>query len=70
MEARQDPDELKRALEEILELCLRTARRLRSVLEESDRRGLAVGGAGLNGSSPDEGVVRKSGPAPVEDGNR
>ena len=58
MEKLQGRDDLRRSLEEILELCLKTARRLRSVLEESARQGLAASGAELDGSSPDEGAER------------
>ena len=61
MERAIESVELRKALEQILELCLKTARGLRVVLEEGARRKPAT---------PDEGVVRKSGPAPVEDGNR
>ena len=44
-------------MEEILEFCLKTAQRLRSVLEESARQGLATNGAEPDSSTPDEGVV-------------
>ena len=57
MEKRQGPDDFRRSLEEILEFCLKTAQRLRSVLEESARQGLATNGAEPDSSTPDEGVV-------------
>ena len=38
MERAIESEELRKSLEQILELCLKTARRLRSVLEEGARR--------------------------------
>ena len=57
MKKHETADETRRSLEEILELCLKTARRLRSVLEEGARHGLATKGTESDGSTPDEGIV-------------
>ena len=55
MEKQQGRDDLRRSLEEILKLCLKTARRLRAVLGDGAQRELATNGAEPDGSRPDEG---------------
>lgn len=56
MEKRGTTDETRRSLEEILELCLNTAKRLRAVLERCAQPERATSRMELNGSTPDEGV--------------
>ena len=56
MEYRQRADDVRQSLEEMLKLCLQTARRLREVLEGRAQRGQAEVGNELDGATPDEGT--------------
>ena len=54
MERAIESEELRKALEQILEFCLKTARGLRVVLKESAHRPTTKGGKS-DESTPDEG---------------
>ena len=57
MEQPRNGEDLRRSLEQILQLCVTTVQRLRSVLEENAPGRPATTGADPKGSMPDEGVV-------------
>ena len=54
MEQEVESEALRKSFEQILELCLKTVRRLRSVLEEGALRRPATTGTDPNRSMPDE----------------